>query len=77
MANSIEIKELNTLISIDHTITLLDVRRKTEYEAAPQKITGATWRDPEKMDAWVTQLPGSQSHRCLLRQGWIGQPVRD
>ena len=35
MIHSIEIKELNKLLSSGSTVTLLDVRRKTDYEAAP------------------------------------------
>ena len=57
MKHSIEIDELNKFLSIGDTLTLLDVRRKTDYEATPQKIVGAVWRDPEKIDIWVTQLP--------------------
>ena len=57
MTHSIEIDELNKFLSTGDTVTLLDVRRRADYEAAPQKIAGAVWRDPEKIDLWATQLP--------------------
>ena len=46
MKNSIDIEELNNLLTSADVPALLDVRRKTDYEAAPNKIPGATWRDP-------------------------------
>ena len=49
MTYSIEINERNKYLSIGDTATLVDVRRKTDYEATPQKIVGTVWRDSEKL----------------------------
>ena len=38
----------------------IDVRRKGAYEAAPEVIEGAVWRDPEKVDEWAGELAGSE-----------------
>ena len=38
----------------------IDVRRKGAYEAAPEVIEGAIWRDPEKVDEWAGELSGSE-----------------
>jgi rhodanese-related sulfurtransferase len=38
-------------------ITLLDVRRKADYEAEPQSIPGAVWRDPAQVEVWGRGLP--------------------
>ena len=38
----------------------IDVRRKGAYEAAPDLIKGAVWRDPEKVDEWAGELAGAQ-----------------
>jgi len=38
----------------------IDVRRKGAYEAAPDLIEGAVWRDPEKVDEWARELAGSE-----------------
>jgi rhodanese-related sulfurtransferase len=56
--------------------TLLDVRRKTDYEAAPAKIPGAVWRDPERVDQWRGELPadGTTVIYCV-RGGSVSQSV--
>ena len=33
----------------------VDVRRKGAYEAAPDLIDGAVWRDPERVDEWAAE----------------------
>ena len=38
----------------------IDVRRKGAYDAAPEVIEGAVWRDPEKVDEWANELKGSE-----------------
>lgn len=49
MTYSIEINERNKYLSIGETVALVDVRRKTDYEATPQKIAGAVRRDSKKL----------------------------
>jgi len=78
MTHSIETKELNKLLPIGDTVTLLDVRRKTDYEATPQKIAGSVWQDPEKIDAWVTQLPvGNRTVVYCVKGGSVSQSVAE
>ncbi len=38
----------------------IDVRRKGAYEAAPELIEAAVWRDPEKVDEWAGEMAGAQ-----------------
>ena len=38
----------------------IDVRRKGAYEAAPDLIKDAEWRDPEKVDEWAGEMAGAQ-----------------
>jgi len=38
----------------------IDVRRKGAYDAAPEVIDGAVWRDPEKVDEWASELAGAE-----------------
>jgi rhodanese-related sulfurtransferase len=57
MAESITTEELKTLMGSDRQPTLFDVRRKADFEAAPKKIGGADWRDPEKADDWIDEIP--------------------
>lgn len=57
MAKSITTQELKKQLSATRSPTLIDVRRKSEYEASPEEIPGATWRDPEEIDSWTGDLP--------------------
>ncbi len=38
----------------------IDVRRKGAYDAAPETIQGAVWRDPERVDEWAGELAGAE-----------------
>ena len=38
----------------------IDVRRKGAYDAAPEVIEGAVWRDPERVDAWAGEYAGAE-----------------
>jgi Fe-Mn family superoxide dismutase len=38
----------------------VDVRRKGAYDAAPEMIAGAVWRDPEKVDEWAGEMSGAK-----------------
>ena len=60
MTSIIDTKDLKKLFEKEEPITLLDVRRKSDYQANPNIIKGATWRDPEKISDWVKQLPTGQ-----------------
>ncbi len=42
------------------TIKRIDVRRKGAYEASPELIEGAVWRDPERVEDWAQELAGSE-----------------
>ncbi len=39
------------------SVLLLDVRRKADYDADPETIPGASWRNPEQVDVWVREIP--------------------
>lgn len=59
-------------------ITLLDVRRKSDYEADPGMIPGAVWRDPDQVDLWSSEL--ARCHRTVIycvRGGSVSRSVSD
>lgn len=60
MPDAIDIEELKGLLTDKGGITLLDVRRKADYEAAPKRIPGARWRDPETVEDWAGELPAGK-----------------
>ena len=59
-------------------VTLLDVRRKNDYDAAPGKITGARWCDPEQVEQWRATLP-QESHTVIYcaRGGSVSKAVSE
>lgn len=54
MSRTIKPTELKSQLA---RVTLIDVRRKSDYDADPQKIPGATWKDPEQVAQWSDGLP--------------------
>jgi rhodanese-related sulfurtransferase len=51
---------LKTLIIDRASIALLDVRRRPAFEAEPQLIPGAVWRDPRQVATWTAKLNRNQ-----------------
>ncbi len=49
--------ELKVLLQTRKDVVVFDVRRKADYDADSQKISGAMWLDPEKVAQWCTALP--------------------
>lgn len=78
MAHAIDSKELNRRLSTGEPVTLLDVRRKADYEADPKRIPNSLWRDPEKIDAWFRQLPSDNfTVVYCVKGGSVSQAVMD
>lgn len=70
---TIDVKQLKSRIA-EGAITLLDIRRKADYEAAPGVIPGAVWRDPEQVDQWRGEVSGGAVIYCV-RGGSVSQSV--
>ena len=43
-------------VNPDDTL-VLDVRREADFAASNESIPGALWKNPEKIDAWISALP--------------------
>ena len=56
MSPAVSPSELKKLLD-SKSVTLVDVRRKADYEAEPNLIPGAAWRDPEQVGSWSRELP--------------------
>ena len=39
---------------------ILDVRREGDYSASTDVIPGSLWKNPERIDEWITALPKTQ-----------------
>ena len=57
MADAIGIDKLKDMLAAGEAPTVVDVRRKEDYEAAPQRIETASWCDPLTVDDWADELP--------------------
>jgi rhodanese-related sulfurtransferase len=57
MSRSIRALELKSLLERNVAITLLDLRRKADFDADPRIVPGARWLEHEKIGDWVGQLP--------------------
>lgn len=57
MADFVTPEELKVLMAGDRQPAIFDVRRKNDFDAAPRKIHGAPWLDPEKADEWEGEIP--------------------
>ena len=76
MAASINAQDLKKRLTGVKPPSLIDVRRKTDYEADPNKIAGAIWRDPEKIEDWVKDLPSdAPAVVYCVRGGSVSQSV--
>lgn len=60
MTPSITPQELQAALE-QGDVTLLDVRREPAFEEATDMVLGATWQDPEAVDAWTATLPPAGS----------------
>jgi thiosulfate sulfurtransferase len=56
MSPTVSPSELKQLLD-SQSVTLVDVRRRADYEAEPSLIPGAAWRDPEQVESWSRELP--------------------
>jgi len=57
MSGMITPADLGKRLGEKQDIMIIDVRRKSDYEADGQVIPGAVWRDPEQVDEWRKDLP--------------------
>ena len=77
MEKTITPTELAGLLQAENKVTLLDVRRKEDYEKSPEGIGAAPWRDPSAVGEWMHTLPqqGEVVLYCV-RGGSVSQSVQ-
>jgi len=77
MKKSITPSELAGLLAAGKQVRLLDVRRKEDYDKAPEGIETAEWRDPAAVAQWVQALPAQQEVVVYcVRGGSVSQSVQ-
>ena len=78
MATSTSIVDLQNALRAGRSIRLLDVRRRVDFNAAPEKIPTAEWYDPEQTDTWITEIPTDQELVVYcVKGGAVSQSVAD
>ncbi len=78
MTESMSVQELQKILKKKRNIFILDVRRKSDYEASPQKIENASWYDPEKIDEWINEIPKDREVIVYcVKGGSVSQSVTD
>ncbi len=77
METTITSTELACLLQSENKVTLLDVRRKEDYDKSPEGIAGAQWRDPAAVEQWLPILPVRQEVVIYCaRGGSVSQSVQ-
>lgn len=77
MEKTISPAELAGLLQADTKVTLLDVRRKEDFDKSPEGIAGACWRDPATVEQWLPTLPKQQEVVLYcVRGGSVSQSVQ-
>lgn len=57
MNRTISAEQLNDRLAQGDDVVLLDVRRPADYAADTRMIPGASWHDPDALEAWSEALP--------------------
>jgi rhodanese-related sulfurtransferase len=78
MERTIRAEYLKEQLATRNDLILIDVRRKADYDADQEKLPGAEWRDPDKVDEWSTALPkDKQVMIYCVRGGSVSNRVID
>ena len=76
MAKSLSVTELQAILTTDRSVRILDVRRRADFDAAPQRIPSAQWHDPEQTDDWIPTLPSDRDLVVYcVKGGGVSQSV--
>jgi rhodanese-related sulfurtransferase len=77
MNETITPKELQSLQENRRNLTILDVRRKSDFDADPKGISGATWRNPEAVEQWRDELVDQEVILYCVRGGSVSKSVSE
>jgi len=77
MSRTISAEEMKKLIA-SNAITVLDVRRRNDYDADKATLPGAQWKDPEMVAEWSKGLPNDKDVVIYcVRGGSVSNSVVD
>lgn len=77
MEKTITTAELTGILQAGNPVTLLDVRRKDDFDKAPQTIANAEWKNPAEIDQWLSTIPADKEVVIYcVRGGSVSQSVQ-
>lgn len=77
-SRTIDPRKLATILEKGEAMALIDVRRKADYDADPQMIPHAVWKDPNLVAQWSDELPkGRKVIVYCVRGGSVSNSVLD
>jgi len=77
MEKTITTTELVGMLQAGTPVTLLDVRRKEDFDKTPQTIAGATWNNPAEIDQWLPTISTDKEVVIYcVRGGSVSQSVQ-
>lgn len=77
MNKSLSPEDLTGLLASGGNVTLLDVRRKEDFDKTPQTIAKAEWKNPAEIDLWLPTIPADQEVIVYcVRGGSVSQSVQ-
>lgn len=77
MEKTITTTELARMLQAGAPVTLLDVRRKDDFDKAPQTIADAEWKNPAEIDQWLPTISAGQEVVIYcVRGGSVSQSVQ-
>ena len=77
MKDTITPNELIMLKESRRSLTILDVRRKPDYDADTKKIPGASWRNPETVEQWREEFTDQEVIFYCVRGGSVSKSVSE
>ena len=70
-------EELKGLLASGDSVTLLDVRRKDDFDKAPQTCANAQWKNPAEIDQWLPTIPAdTEVVIYCVRGGSVSQSIQ-
>ena len=77
MDNHLTPDELKGLLASGDNVTLLDVRRKDDFDKAPQTFASAQWKNPAEIDQWLPTVPAdTEVVIYCVRGGSVSQSIQ-
>jgi pyruvate,water dikinase len=77
MKKSITAAQLADVQASGKSITIIDVRRKEDFDQAPATFGGAQWKNPAEVAQWSQTLPPQQEVVVYcVRGGSVSQSVQ-